>query len=136
MQSSVLNKIADYFRNWDGEYENAPRLEISVPEMREIANMNVTMCKYKAENNQLKEKEIPKKPINGTHGKYCSVCNNFYDGRSWKSKYCGLCGNRIDWTEETKEENNCDNCKYCDSENTDQTYCNTYENYNKWTELE
>lgn len=43
----------------------------------------------------------PKKPRKDTFGRYCPICNHYFDPRAWKSAYCGQCGNKLDWTEES-----------------------------------
>lgn len=49
---------------------------------------------------ELVDKETPKKPIKKLYGHYkCPVCDNCWDPRDWKSKYCELCGQRLDWSE-------------------------------------
>lgn len=52
---------------------------------------------------ELVDKETPKKPIKNLYGHYkCPVCDNDFDAREWKSKYCGLCGQKLDWSDYEK----------------------------------
>lgn len=46
------------------------------------------------------EKQTTKKPVHKKNGHYCPICNNYFDSRDWKSKYCGLCGQKLDWSDE------------------------------------
>ena len=46
------------------------------------------------------EKQTTKKPLHKRNGHYCPICNNYFDSRGWKSKYCGLCGQKLDWSDE------------------------------------
>lgn len=46
------------------------------------------------------EKQKAKKPLHKRNGHYCPICNNYFDSRDWKSKYCGLCGQKLDWSDE------------------------------------
>lgn len=46
------------------------------------------------------EKQTAKKPLHKRNGHYCPICNNYFDSRDWKSKYCGLCGQKLDWSDE------------------------------------
>ena len=46
------------------------------------------------------EKQTAKRPLNKMRGHHCPICNNYFDSRDWKSKYCGLCGQKLDWSEE------------------------------------
>lgn len=46
------------------------------------------------------EKQTAKKPLHKRNGHYCPICNNYFDSRDWKSKYCGLCGQKLDWRNE------------------------------------
>lgn len=46
------------------------------------------------------EKQTTKKPLHKRNGHYCPICNNYFDSRDWKSKYCGLCGQKLDWSDE------------------------------------
>ena len=42
---SLLDRIANYFKEWDGIDETAPKMELSIHELRYIANMNVERCR-------------------------------------------------------------------------------------------
>lgn len=42
---ALLNRIANYFKEWDGIDETAPKMELSIHELRYIANMNVERCR-------------------------------------------------------------------------------------------
>ena len=60
--SDLLKRIADYFANdYQGDDKTAPTMEITVNDLRYIANMNVEMCIAEAELRNLKynkEKKI------------------------------------------------------------------------------
>lgn len=46
------------------------------------------------------KKQTAKKLLHKRNGHYCPICNNYFDSRDWKSKYCGLCGQKLDWGDE------------------------------------
>lgn len=53
--SDLLKRIADYFKNdYQGDDKTAPTMEITVNDLRYIANMNVDRCRAEAELRNLK----------------------------------------------------------------------------------
>ncbi len=42
---SLLDRIANYFKEWDGIEKNAPKMELSIQDLRYIADMNVERCR-------------------------------------------------------------------------------------------
>lgn len=42
---ALLDRIANYFRDWDGIDETAPKMELNIHELRYIADMNVERCR-------------------------------------------------------------------------------------------
>ena len=55
--SDLLKRIANYFANeYDGDDKTAPKMELSVDELRYIASMNVDRCRAEAELIELKNK--------------------------------------------------------------------------------
>ena len=42
---NLLDRIANYFKEWDGIDETAPKMELSIHDLRYIANMNVERCR-------------------------------------------------------------------------------------------
>lgn len=53
--SDLLKRIADYFVNdYQGDDKTAPTMEITVNDLRYIANMNVEICRAEAELRNLK----------------------------------------------------------------------------------
>ena len=42
---NLLDRIANYFKDWDGIDETAPKMEVSIHDLRYIANMNVERCR-------------------------------------------------------------------------------------------
>lgn len=42
---SLLDRIANYFKEWDGIDETAPKMELNIHELRYIADMNVERCR-------------------------------------------------------------------------------------------
>lgn len=45
------------------------------------------------------EKQTAKRPLSEGYGHQCPICDNYFDSRAWKSKYCGLCGQKLDWSD-------------------------------------
>lgn len=55
--SDLLKRIANYFANeYDGDDKTAPKMKLSVDELRYIASMNVDRCRAEAELRELKNK--------------------------------------------------------------------------------
>lgn len=55
--SDLLKRIADYFTNeYNGDDKTAPKMELSVDELRYITSMNVERCRVEAELRELKNK--------------------------------------------------------------------------------
>lgn len=55
--SDLLKRIANYFANeYDGDDKTAPKMELSVDELRYITSMNVDRCRAEAELRELKNK--------------------------------------------------------------------------------
>ena len=55
--SDLLKRIANYFANeYNGDDKTAPKMELSVDELRYIASMNVDRCRAEAELRELKNK--------------------------------------------------------------------------------
>lgn len=42
---NLLDRIANYFKEWDGIDETAPKMELSINDLRYIASMNVERCR-------------------------------------------------------------------------------------------
>lgn len=42
----LLNRIANYFKEWDGIDENAPKMELDINELRYIADLNIERGYY------------------------------------------------------------------------------------------
>lgn len=103
---SLPDRIADYFKEWDGAEETAPKMELNIKELRYVANMNVEISKLKAENKALKDRQTPKKPdVEGDgyadgHLVYdtwiCPNCNERYEIDYDNYDYCPNCGQHID----------------------------------------
>ena len=55
--SDLLKRIANYFANeYNGDDKTAPKMKLSVDELRYIASMNVDRCRAEAELRELKNK--------------------------------------------------------------------------------
>ena len=68
--SDLLKRIADYFTNdYQGDDKTAPTMEITVDDLRYIANMNVEMCRAEAELRNLKYNKGKKDKGGGIDGK-------------------------------------------------------------------
>ena len=56
--SDLLKRIANYFANeYDGDDKTAPKMELSVDELRYIVSMHVDRCRAEAELRELKNKK-------------------------------------------------------------------------------
>lgn len=42
---NLLDRIANYFKEWDGVDETAPKMELSINDLRYIASMHVERCR-------------------------------------------------------------------------------------------
>lgn len=49
---NLLDRIANYFKEWDGVDETAPKMELSIHDLRYIASMNVERCRLLKEINE------------------------------------------------------------------------------------
>lgn len=48
MELNLLERIAHYFsREWSGDKENAPKMEMSVDDLRYISSMNQERCRHR-----------------------------------------------------------------------------------------
>ena len=55
--SDLLKRIANYFANeYNGDDKTAPKMELSVDELRYIASINVERCRAEAELREMKNK--------------------------------------------------------------------------------
>ena len=91
---NLLNRIATYFKEWDGNEETAPKMELDISELRYIVSLNVERCKLQEENRRI-QKHIPKPPLYeyGLKIPYCCSCNKeIYD-----RQYVCSCGQIINW---------------------------------------
>lgn len=74
-------------------------------ELAQLVAMQMSLREYEKigtveECREAVEKQTAKKPLHKRNGHYCPICNNYFDSRDWKSKYCGLCGQKLDWSDE------------------------------------
>ena len=62
---SLLDRIANYFKEWDGIDKTAPKMELSIHDLRYIADMNVERCRLIRQLNEanFKTEEIRNKAI-------------------------------------------------------------------------
>ena len=62
---ALLDRIANYFKEWDGIDETAPKMELNIHELRYIADMNRGRCRLIRQLNEanLKTEEIRNKAI-------------------------------------------------------------------------
>ena len=59
--SNLIKRIENYFVNeYDGDDKTAPKMELSVDELRYIASMHVDKCRAEAELRKLKNKRYPR----------------------------------------------------------------------------
>lgn len=52
----LLDRIAKYFTEWDGEDKTAPKMELCIDDLRYVASMNVDRCRAEARNRELMKK--------------------------------------------------------------------------------
>ena len=100
--SDLLKRIADYFTNcYQGDDKTAPTMEITVDDLRYIANMNVERCRAEAELRNLtynKRKDYvcewksarDREFIQNPHTKML-----FSNEPSVQNVYCNTCGKKI-----------------------------------------
>ena len=56
--SSLLQRIATYFTEWDGDEETAPKIICDINDLRCISDMNVQRCRLEAKTRIQRDKEI------------------------------------------------------------------------------
>lgn len=109
--SDLLKRIADYFTNcYQGDDKTAPTMEITVTDLRYIANMNVERCRAEAELRNLKynkrkddvcECERGSSGYVGYPAYYSKCCTTNSNGLEMQThiiadwKYCPYCGKKI-----------------------------------------
>ena len=110
--SDLLKRIADYFANeYDGDDKTAPKMELSVDELRYIASMHVDKCRAEAELRELKNKRYPRtnadrirsmsdeefaefwlqhcdNPIMEFNEDICDLCNTYKSRGQCDDEYC------------------------------------------------
>lgn len=100
--SDLLKRIADYFTNcYQGDDKTAPTMEITVTDLRYIANMNVERCRAEAE---LRNVKYNKRKDDVCEWRLCDEEANVYDTS---------CRNPHILIEGTPKENNYEYCPYC-----------------------
>lgn len=98
--NDLLKRIADYFANdYQGDDKTAPTMEITVNDLRYIANMNVERCLAEAELRNLKynkHKDGMCEWKQTSTAKYKTGCGykleEYFDT---KACYCKQCGKKI-----------------------------------------
>lgn len=91
----------DFMNKYQYKFEKIKEYTLN-PECARYATASIrsVLRNYLEVLQELVDKETPKKPIKKLYGHYkCPVCDNCWDPRDWKSKYCELCGQRLDWSE-------------------------------------
>ena len=98
--SDLLKRIADYFTNdYQGDDKTAPTMEITVTDLRYIANMNVDRCRAEVELRNLKynkRKDDVCEWKQTSTAKYKTSCGyrleEYFDTNAC---YCKQCGKKI-----------------------------------------
>ena len=99
--SDLLKRIADYFTNcYQGDDKTAPTIEITVTDLRYIANMNVERCRAEAELRNLKynkrKDDVCEWKVKSNY--YVTECSHDTDvmyGLKQDFKFCPYCGKKI-----------------------------------------
>ena len=121
--SYLLKRIADYFVNeYDGDDKTAPKMELSVDELRYIASMNVDRCRAEDELRKLKNKRCTKTNADRIRAMSdeelaellretaeesgCNLfdCEDFEGKPSCKNYRCNECGAYLEWLQSEVEE--------------------------------
>ncbi len=92
IKNEFANRSTQICVNCDHKDEYIEELEAEVEEYRAIGT--VEECRAAV------EKQTAKRPLSEGYGHQCPICDNYFDSRDWKSKYCGRCGQRLDWSDE------------------------------------
>ena len=103
--NDLLKRIADYFKNdYQGDDKTAPTMEITVNDLRYIANMNVDRCRAEAELRNIKYNKGGVSDASDnvcewrqtSTARYKTSCGyklvEFFDT---KACYCKQCGKKI-----------------------------------------
>lgn len=97
--SDLLKRIADYFTNcYQGDDKTAPTMEITVADLRYIANMNVERCRAEAELRNLtynKRKYDVCEWHCDEYGRWNTECYELADSDPLEYTYCPYCGKNI-----------------------------------------
>ena len=100
----LLNRIAKYFTEWDGEDSSAPKMELSIHDLRFIASMNVELHKLEAECRTLKHRYMDGMKVHyrgddADDGIECPFCgyevarNDDYS--EMRPMHCQECGTKL-----------------------------------------
>ena len=99
--SDLLKRIADYFTNcYQGDDKTAPTMEITVTDLRYIANMNVERCRAEAELRNVKYNKRKDDVCEWKQDNMCEtvyrVCSGCFTSAYQKDfKFCPYCGKKI-----------------------------------------
>ena len=103
--SDLLKRIANYFANeYDGDDKTAPKMELSVEELRYIASMHVDKCRVEAELRELKNKRYSRTNADHIRSMSDEELADYIFGVSVHEKPCVLCSDDCDFCELTDEE--------------------------------
>lgn len=103
--SDLLKRIANYFANeYDGDDKTAPKMELSVDELRYIASMHVDRCRAEAELRELKNKRHSRTNADRIRSFSDEELADYIFGVSVHAKPCVLCSDDCDFCELTDEE--------------------------------
>lgn len=93
---ALLDRIANYFKEWDGIDETASKMELSIHDLRYIADMNVERCRLIRQLNEanLKTEEIRNKAIDDVFDylkakrdkRYMKICFDDLEIRQYKEQ--------------------------------------------------
>lgn len=105
-RSKLLNRIANYFKEWNGHDKSAPTMEMTIVDLREIATLNVEKCRLSQDLEKMKSRycigfKVNREGLDECDGILCPVCGYEVarndDFEEMRPKHCPECGTKLSY---------------------------------------
>ena len=102
--ANLLSRIANYFKEWDGVDETAPKMELSIHDLRDIASMHTEKCKAELSVKSFKNRffdgvKVHYQGLDDSDGIECPICGHevarIDDFAEMRPKHCPECGTKL-----------------------------------------
>ena len=101
---NLLHRTATYFKNWNGTDEDAPKMELSIDEIREISSLNTEKCRIEQNYRYIRKRFIEGISVlyegdDESDGIHCPSCTYEVarndDSKEYRPKNCPGCGTKL-----------------------------------------